>query len=275
MAEEAPKGLLQRVVDKAGDKLGEKVGEWVLDFLKLAIWPILVAWLVLARHWVANEWACINKPWCEVRGWSLGVLIALAIAAIVVALYFGRGWFRTKRELRASKSELVEAQKSLAAKESKVTTAPRLPVRTAFQKIAVEDKRLKLRWFIRRPPHEWLHLRDVATRVSPQALQEILDGPFHSAAGCNAPLREISPPSAGYGRSSPTFEDHCPSCGQRVFWAASRPGFVHEKWVDVWPVRAQALEELQRMERNDSSVFERDPIALEKPDYWKLMLPPK
>jgi len=47
--------------------------------------------------------------------------------------------------------------------------------------------------------------------------------------------------------------------------------------VAVWPVRAYAIEELQRMELNGTKIPEaqwRPPIVLENPEYWKLMLTP-
>ncbi len=266
MAEEASKGTLQRVADKATDKVVERVVEWLLDNLKDAAKSLalpalgLVGIGVAARHWLANEWACINKPWCTVSGLSLGVLIGAVILLTAGLLLLGRALVRTRRELHAVKEQ----------PKSAVVLPPAL-----FQKIAVEDERLKLRWFIRRsPPREWRDWRNIDVTVSPQAVEYVLDGPFHSKPGCNEHLK-ILPDLSPSGNHSPTFDEYCPNCKDRVFLSA---GFVDSRVVAVPPVRTKALEELQRMERNGTKLEGRDslepPIVLENPGYWNLMLPP-
>src|ERR1700722_4183861 len=127
MAEEDSKGLPSKIIGKVGDKLTDRLGEKIADRL----WEGLIAAGIgsVLASWVAGEWACIRKPWCEVRGWSLGMLIATTVVTTAAAIYVGRRWLRTRRELRVAKAELAEAQKSLAIKQSKITTAPGLPVR--------------------------------------------------------------------------------------------------------------------------------------------------
>src|ERR1700683_3203472 len=132
MATESTKSLLDRIRDKIGDK----VGDWLLEGL-LWLVGIGITWLGV-RHWLADEWACINRPWCEVRGWSLGVLIIIAIATTVAVIVFGRSCYRIRRALR------------------EMTAQPKAMQKPQFRDIEVEDKRLNLRWVIRRPPHEWL-----------------------------------------------------------------------------------------------------------------------
>jgi hypothetical protein len=192
-----------------------------------------------------------------VPGRSLGVLIAVTIVTAGAAIALGFLWYRTRRELRAMAPQPQATPK---------------PVTPQFRDIEVEDKSLNLRWFIRRPPREWIHWRNINQTVSPAAVQQVLDGPFHAAPGCNAPLREK--PLTGLmneGTGTPQFDEKCRHCGQRVFQGTTAFG------VSVWPVRAYALEELQRMQRNGTKLPEAQwspPIVLENPEYWKLMLPP-
>jgi hypothetical protein len=244
----------KRLLDRVKDKLSDKLGEWLFEGLKWLIGPALLGWAVLARHWIAGEWACINKPSCELPGWSLGVLIAVTIVTTGAAIFLGFLWYRTRRELRA-----------MASHPQAVTPK--------FRDIEVEDKSLNLRWFIRRPPREWIHWRSINQTVSPTAVHHVLDGPFHAAPGCNAPLREkplTGLLNEGTG-TSPQFDEKCSHCGQRIFQVNTVFG------VSVWPVRAYALEELQRMQRNGTKLPEAQwspPIVLENPEYWKLMRPP-
>jgi len=233
------------------DKAADKAVEWVVAGILTA----LVAWLLLARHWVVNEWACINKQWCEVEGWSLGSLIAFAAAAATAAGYIGFRLYRTQRDLRA---QLAVAKPKTSG--MRVYVSGDMP----FQKITVEDQRLRLRWFLLRPPKEWLHLRDIARSCAPSAVQAILDGPFHAEPECNA---ELAQTWVGTAEPQPVFIKRCSSCGKVIFRG------LQNKDVAVWPVRAMALEELQRMERSGTK-FDGRAITLEKPAYWIAMLPP-
>jgi hypothetical protein len=237
--------MLRRI----GDKLADKAIDRGIDVAaSLGIGGVAIAW---AR----SEWTCIKQPSCQVAGWEHGLLILLLVVAAISALLFGRAWFRVRRELHTTQEKSATA------------TSPR------FHDIEIEDKRLYLRWFIRRPPREWIHWRNIDRTVSPDAVQQVLDGPFHALPGCNAPLGEKPVTgliNEGIG-TSPQFDDKCSHCGQRVFQAATGAG------VNVWPVRAYALKELQRMQRNGTKLPEAQwspPIVLENPSYWQLMLPP-
>lgn len=250
MATESTKRLLDRVKDK----LSEKLGDWLFEGLSWLVGVVLLGgWAVHARHWLADEWACINQPLCEVRGSSLGVLIAATIVTTGAAIFLGRLWYRTRRELRATAAQ--------------PGTTPK-PITPEFRDIEVQDKRLNLRWFIRRPPHEWLNWRNINLTVAPVAVQHVLDGPFHAAPGCNTPLRERRLTGLiGEAIETLYFDEKCSHCGERVFQGTASVG----------PVRAYALEELQRMQRNGTKLPEAQwspPIVLENPEYWKLMLPP-
>jgi hypothetical protein len=243
------KSLLDRIRDKVGDKLGD----WLFDGLKWLAAPLLLGWAVLARHWLADEWACMSKPACAVRGSSLGVLIAVTIVTTGASIVFGYLLYRTRNQLRAT-----------AAK-------PKTP---QFHPIDVEDKKLNLRWIIRRPPHEWLSWRNIASTQGPLAVNDVLDGPFHAVPGCMAAVWEIPMRQNLYGEVSPTFDENCRTCGHRIFVGLHAE---QGRRIAVWPVRAYALEELQRMQRTGTKLPEAQwspPIVLENPEYWKLMLPP-
>jgi hypothetical protein len=244
VVEEESKGLLRRLGDKLADKAIDRGFDIVasLGFSGLAI------------AWARSEWTCIKQPSCRVPGWEHGLLILLFVVAVTAAFLFGRAWFRVRRELRATQDRSTTA------------SSPR------FHDIEVEDKRLNLRWFIRRPPREWVLWRNIDRTVSPGTVQQVLDGPFHAVPGCNAPLREKRQTGLinETSETSPLLDDKCSHCGQRVFQAATGVS------VSVWPVRTFALEELQRMYRNGTKLPEaqwRPSVILESPGYWNLMLP--
>jgi hypothetical protein len=265
MAEEPKKGLFHRIGDKAANKFAERVGDWILDALKgAAKWvasAFFVGWLLL---WMANEWACINKTWCEVRGWSLGALIVVTVVMTAAVAYVGVVLLRAQRELREVRATKTE----LKGGNARVLGPGESP---SFQKITVEDQHLKLRWFIRKPPKEWLDWRNIAGTVSPDAVQHVLDGPFHAGPGCNAALVENWIGIGG--NKEPVFADRCSICGQMIY--KGLPAFGGEVPARAWRVRASAIEELQRMERNGTR-FDGAPIVFEQPGpaYWNVMLPP-
>jgi hypothetical protein len=246
VAEGASKGLLHRL----GEKLTDKAIDRIIDLaVYLGVGAIALAWL-------KKEWACIQRPTCPVPGWWHGALIVATFVATVAAIWFGRAWYRARRDLRAFEA-----------------TAEAKP--PPFRDIEVLDNKLNLRWFIRRRPSLWLHWRNIRRTTSPSAVHEVLDGPFHAAPGCNAPLKEIEQTGlmAEVSPQSPYFDDQCSHCGRQIF----RTGGPLELKVAVWQARAQALEELQRMQLNGTKLPEaqwREPVVLENPQYWKLMLPP-
>lgn len=247
---ESSKGRLRRVAEKLGEKLGDKVADWFV----VAVLAVAGAWAWFAWKWIANEWACIRKPWCEVQGWSLGVLIAATVATTLAAAYLGCRLYVARRELHSVRTVLAVK-----------TAKPPLP--PPFRQITVEDERLKLRWFVRKPPSAWLHWRDVAGTITPAYVHETLDGPFHAVPGCNAPLQVT------YSHSMPVLSQRCPSCGEQIFRGRTPESGWGEEPVNPYNVRAQALEELQRMERNGTALNDDVPIVLERPVYWNVMLP--
>lgn len=255
MAGGTGKGLLERI----GDKLTDRLIDWIVGLLPVGIGAAVLAWL-------AHQWACIKQPLCSVPGWLHGLLIGTAGMSLTAAFLLARWGLRNRRELRETKATL-EAKASPAKVLSTSAAA-------SFHPIVVEDHQLKLRWYIRRPPKEWLEWRNIKPGASASSVHAVVDGPFHAVPGCNAALTEIPTRASLAGPLSPTFDEKCRVCGQRIFRGVHEAGYG----VAVWPVRVQALEELQRMHRNgiklEGRTAQDGPIVLEKPDYWALMLPP-
>jgi hypothetical protein len=140
--------------------------------------------------------------------------------------------------------------------------------RPRFQSIRVDDERLKLFWIIRQSPETWLNYQDVQHRLTASAVHEILDGPFHTI--CQERLDEER---TGFGASysSPVLIETCPNCDLQLF-TVPRPGLDPSRAFS-WTVRAQAVQELQRMHRNGTRI--KGPrLTLERPLYWNDMLPP-
>jgi hypothetical protein len=140
--------------------------------------------------------------------------------------------------------------------------------RPPFQPIQVDDERLNLRWYIRQPPHDWLNYQDVRHRLSPSAVQEIIDGPYHAV--CLERVQEENASFGGSGHTSPVLLETCPSCGARLFTTPHR--HLEPTVAFSWKVRAQAVQELQRMHRGGTRI-EGPRLVLEKPLYWGDMEP--
>lgn len=239
--------------------MADKVGEKVVECVVFGVLALMATWAVAARHWIAGEWACIRRPVCEVQGWSLGLLILSLVAAKCAAVVLAVLFFRLRRKWN-------KQQKALSDMLGQ-------PPQPPFKPITVEDDRLKLRWFIRKSPDGWLHWRKIETTVSPDFMRETLDGPFHAVPGCNGPLAENWLYTSDGSSRQPIFTGQCQTCGVKIFQGLTIDG-RKSGHVTVWPVCVLALEELQRMHRN-GTVFDGKPITLEKPTYWKVMVPPE
>ena len=153
-------------------------------------------------------------------------------------------------------------------------TAPRAttPDASKFQPIEVIDERLDLLWFIRAPPSQWMHVQAPGTSLSPSEVMRILDGPYHADAACRERLEEYGGGGGAYGGSgSPFLGERCPGCRADIYRSAQRG--LERLDPSVWTVRAQALAELQRMNRLGTAI-QGPRIVLERPLHWEKMLPP-
>jgi hypothetical protein len=206
--------------------------------------------------WLSGLLASIGKFLISERtvsGWVLGALdtAALGFGVATVALFFHN------RRLR----------RALAVAMRWPTVAAKGERPAPFQPIQVDDERLNLRWYIRQRPELWLRYQDIQHSMSPQAIQDIVDGPYHAAC-----LERLHEERAGYGAnySSPLLMTACPGCGMVLFSVPHRN--LESVFVRSWTVRAQALQELQRMHRSGTAI-EGPRLVLERPLYWKDMKP--
>ncbi len=191
-------------------------------------------------------------------------------------------WYDTKtsqskgpavEEARHYRAALYDELRRGDEADARLTTVPQLvagPNTIEFQKIDVFDDRLQLQWIIRRPPERWLGKYDVAKDLRPLSVSQILDGPFHAVPNCHERLAEL-PVWHSSSNPSPPLAENCPGCGEQIFTAAYVS--LEKVRVLVWPVRAQALAEIDRMHRLGREI--KGPrLVLENPQYWKAMLPP-
>lgn len=238
--------LGRNVIDKTGDHLLE----WIIR----AGGVFLLGWLLLARKWIGRRWECIRSPSCEVPGWSIGALVALLVIAVAALAWLAILLQRSRRALRTISGELAPVP------------AP-APVPRPFTQIPVVDPRLRLRWNLLRPVDRWADIQNVLTEP-PVVIQDKIDGPFHNVDGCMERLTEVR---TGYGHRT-TFHDHCPRCGVLLFRLRSdRDGI--RVFPDANLVRAQALAELQRLNRNHVPIADGQQVELQTPQYWTTMIP--
>jgi hypothetical protein len=215
-----------------GVKLAEHALTYVVGLLTVGVGAAWVlGWLTgMGRFLISDR---------TISAWLLGILV-------VAALGFGVGavaLFHHNRQLR----------RAMALPKG---------TRPPFQPIEVNDERLHLRWFIRQPPELWLHYQDVQHTLSPPAVQQILDGPFHAVC-----LERVMEQRSGYGEghSSPILLETCPGCGAHLFTTPHRN--LEATFAYSWTVRAQAVQELQRMHRKRIPI-EGPRLVLENPLYW-------
>lgn len=165
---------------------------------------------------------------------------------------------RTRAALREANEDLDSKRRLL---DSIRSPPPKPP---PFQPVLVEDKKLHLRWYIRHPPQDWLRWQSTL-EVSPSIVKDVLDGPYHSSPDCGERLRE------DYVIREPHLSCECPGCGSRLWQTASPNDDLMAQ--NTWDFRWQTLEELQRMHRNGNPLVVGPTVYLERPKYWKGLLP--
>jgi hypothetical protein len=224
-------------------KVAEHLLAYVVSLVSLAL---VIGWLSGIGKFFGSE--------RTISGWLLG---ALDIAVFILGVAAIALWGHSRR--------LKRAMTGASKRANSVPTVARAP----FQPIEVDDERLQLRWYIRQRPESWLHYMDVQHRLAPFAVQDILDGPFHTVC-----LERLQEHRSGYGgsNSSPFLSENCPSCGVKLFTVPRRA--LESDFALSWTVRAQAVEELQRMQRGGARI-EGPRLVLERPLYWGTMVPVK
>jgi hypothetical protein len=233
----------RRALAWLGVKLAEHLLAYVVSLVSLAL---VIGWLSGIGKFFASE--------RKISGWSLGALDMAVLVSGVAALAL---WVYNRR--------LKRAMTTVSKQPDSLPTVSRAP----FQPIEVDDERLHLRWYIRQRPESWLHYQDVQHTLSPPAVKDILDGPYHAVC-----LERVTELKASYssGYTSPILMEVCPNCGAHLFIAPHRN--LERTFAFSWNVRAQAIQELQRMHRKGITI-EGPRVALERPLYWADMEPVK
>jgi hypothetical protein len=173
-----------------------------------------------------------------------------------------------KRRLTAAAQQAAVAIVALSTAQAKGRFE--IPSRPPpFTPIQVDDERLHLQWLILKPPTQWEPQLDPQRKLSPQHVKSIVDAPFHNVPECRERLREFGG-SGGYG-TDPSLDSRCPGCGVELFTVGHQP--LESRLVDAWATRAQALAELQRMQRTGVAIV-GPRLVLQRPQYWSKMRRP-
>lgn len=218
------------------DAVIKRLIDFVLSdrFLTVFVGVGSVAWAAL--------WAVLSKS-VTIPSWCAALIIALVVALALLAVV---------QRVRISKAAKALECALRAQERSK---------RRIFNPIVVHDPKLAIYWNIVTDPEQWIrNHREIQGSGYPHH-ETLLAGPYHSRSGCAAELKTITVMQG----SSPQLMCDCPSCGDKVFRVPSE-----ETTVKVWQVRAQALEELQRLARVGKPIA--GVVTLENPSYWNEML---
>ena len=187
-------------------------------------------WAVLASH-------------VTVPGWSVAIVVVVVVALALLAV-------RQNFSLRRA-TETIETTRR----------AQDRPKRNSFTPIVVHDPKLAIDWYIVTDPENWVRNHREITGSGYPHHETLLAGPYHSKPGCAAELKAFTVMRG----SSPQLLCNGPSCGDMVFRVP-----YEETEVELWQVRAQALEELQRLARVGKAIAGE--VTLENPLYWNEVL---
>jgi hypothetical protein len=229
----------------------------------------ILGWLAGIGVWLGREWTCVRQSLCTVSGWSLGVLIGVAVIFGAAAVVLALSCMRLKRRLKTTATQAASAIAALATAQAKKGLREVLARPPPFAPIQVDDERLHLQWQILKPPTQWEPQLDPQRDLSPQHVKSIIDGPFHAVPGCGERLREFG--GSGWYGSDPSLDSRCPGCHAELFSVRQQP--LESRLIDAWATRAQALAELQRMQRSGVPIV-GPRLVLQRPQYWNKMRPP-
>lgn len=242
--QEKPRPWWQRALAWLGVELAKHTVSYIVGLLTVGV----------GAAWLLGSLTGLGKLLVSERvisAWALFAVDTIAVVFVVVSV--GLAFYIRKLD------------RALTAKRAAVSQV----TRPAFEPIQVDDERLKIRWTIRQRPDLWLGYQGIQQRLAHSAVQDILDGPFHAVC-----LERLDEYRSGYGggHSSPILRENCPSCGAKIFTSPRRN--LEQTFAHSWTVRAQAVEELQRMRRS-GTLIEGPRLVLERPLYWGDMHPAK
>jgi hypothetical protein len=204
----------------------------------------------VVRRWLAEQAVCMIQGACTITGPRLTVLVLGVYLVVFASGVLAVMLWRSRATTKLVQRQLTEA-----------TARLRPP---PFEEVPVEDKRYHLRWFIKRPPSEWLDW-DAIYNYSPELIANVIGGPLH-AEGCNGRLREDWSQQKEKG---PAIDPECPVCGVQL-WNPLTEDYEPTR-IRLFDTRWGVLQTLQRQCRNGTALTSA--VVLDKPEYWKAMTP--
>jgi len=130
-----------------------------------------------------------------------------------------------------------------------------------FRPVVVQDLQCGIEWLIQVHPKHWAEVE--SSRFGPEAVRDILIGPFHLTNGCHHEVQLLKAPR-DFGPD--VLRPFCPRCEDPEDITGPEEPADQETERDV---RFEAIKELQRMHRAGTRLTGE--VVLEKPQYWRRM----
>lgn len=166
----------------------------------------------------------------QTSGWMLGILIICSAIGLALSATLAR---RLARHSRAR----------------------------PFRPVVVQDREYGVEWRIQDNPKHWADIE--SSRFGPEAIRQILVGPFHLTNECHQEARLLKVPR---DLGPDVLRLFCPRCEDPEDIIGSEEPADEET---VRSVRFEAVKELQRMHRAGARLT--GTVVLEKPQYWRRM----
>lgn len=131
----------------------------------------------------------------------------------------------------------------------------------SFRPVVVQDRAHAIEWRIQDDPKHWANVD--SNRLGPEAVREILVGPFHLTNKCHQEVQFLKVPC---DRGPDVLRTFCPRCEDPEDIIGPEEAADEETVRDV---RFQAVKELQRMHRAGTRLI--GTVVLERPQYWRRM----